>query len=140
MIRKLLFSLFILINGVALCQEDCYLGVGGKDDKTIIEVFQLTEEQTENLRNWSAELDYRNSLLQDQAKALLKKHAQSSPEDLLAMSYQFQDLLDSMRSNMRMIDKRVLSMFNNEQYNLYMQLCNTVARSPIFTSRPVNEK
>lgn len=123
-----------------IAQEDCYLGVGGKDDMTIIEVFQLNDDQIENLRNWGAELEYRNEMLQDEAKTLLKKHAQSSPEDLLTMSYQYQKLLDSMKSNMYMIDKRVLSIFNNEQYNLYIKLCNHATLNPIFAQRQVNEK
>ena len=140
MIKRLLTLLSLIVSIGLSAQEDCYLGVGGGNDMAIIEVFQLNDHQTENLRNWGAELEYRNGLLQDEAKMLLKIHAQSSPEDLLAMSYQYQTLLDSMRSNMRMIDKRVLSMFNKEQYNLYIQLCNTATLSPIFATRQVNEK
>lgn len=120
-------------------QEDCYLGIGGKDDATIIEVFQLNDEQVEKMMNWGAELNYRNGFLRDQAKNLLKRHSQSSPEDLLAMSYEYRGLLDSMKSNMRMLDQRMLSLFSNDQYNLYIKLCNTASRSPIFVNRPINE-
>jgi len=124
-----------------VAQDDCLLGVGGKDDKTIIEAFQLNDDQIEQMRNWAAELNYRNELLQDQANALLKKHSQSSPEDLLAMSYQYQTLVDSMRSNVRMIDKRLLELFNDKQYNRYVNLCNKATLSPIFANREqVNEK
>lgn len=129
-----------MFSGVVFAQEDCYLGIGGKDDETIIEVFQLNEDQVEKMKNWGAELKYRNSFLIDQAKFLLKKHAQSSPEDLMAMSYQYRDLLDSMKSNMRMLDRRLLSLFDDHQYDLYIRLCNTTSRSPIFVVRQVDEK
>lgn len=113
-------------------QEDCYLGIGGKDDETIIRVFELTSEQQANLKNWGAELKYRNEVFKIRANSLLENHAQSSPEDLLEMSYKYKALLDSIYANMRMLDKRLLDSFNDRQYNLYIQLCTTVNRSPIF--------
>lgn len=140
MTTRILSLIFCIFFSEAFAQEDCYLGIGGKDDETIIEVFQLNDFQVEKMRNWAAELKYRNSFLIDQAKYLLKKHEQSSPEDLLAMSYEYRDLLDSMKSNMIMLDRRLLSLFNNDQYNLYVKLCNATSRSPIFVVRPVDEK
>ncbi len=137
--RLLVFSLFVFCD-LAFAQEDCYLGIGGKDDETIIEVFQLDENQVEKMKNWGAELKYRNSFLLDQAKRLLEKHSESSAEELMAMSYEYRDLLDSMKSNMRMLDQRMLSLFKDDQYNLYVKLCNTASRSPIFANRQVNEK
>ncbi|MEM9000215.1 MAG: hypothetical protein AAGB24_08110 [Bacteroidota bacterium] len=92
------------------------------------------------MRNWSAELKYRNMLLADRAKALLNRNAQSAPEDLMAMSYRYRALMDSMKQNMRMIDKRVLSLFNDKQYNLYITLCKGVAHSPLYVDRQVDEK
>lgn len=92
------------------------------------------------MRNWGAELEYRNSFLKNSAENLLKKHAQSSPEDLIELSYEYQKLIDSMRSNMRMLDQRLLALFNDRQYDLYIRLCNKVSRSPIYANRPVNEK
>ncbi|WP_343485729.1 hypothetical protein [Allomuricauda sp. d1] len=141
MIRPILliFS-FCLSLTSALAQEDCYLGLGGKNDSTIISVFQLNEFQIEQMKNWGAELNYRNGFLRDRANYLLKKHAQDSPEDLIEMSYEYQKLMDSMKSNMRMLDQRLLSLFNDNQYNLYVKLCHQVSRSPIFANRQVDEK
>ncbi len=130
----------MLFHGLTEAQDDCLLGVGGKNDETIIEAFQLSDDQIEHMRNWAAELKYRNSLLQDRADALLKKHSQSSPEDLLTMSYEYRTLVDSMKSNIRMIDKRLLEQFNDNQYNRYINLCNKATLSPIFANRQVSEK
>ncbi len=121
-------------------QEECALGIGGENDEAIAEVFQLNEQQLEKLRNWSAELKVRNTLLKDQAKFLLKRNAQSSPEDLLSMSHKYRSLLDSMRQNVRMLDKRLLSIFNSKQYNLYMELCGQMMLRPIHLNRSVDEK
>ncbi|MGX1929533.1 hypothetical protein [Flagellimonas sp. 2504JD4-2] len=121
-------------------QEECMLGIGGGNDDSIAEVFQLNEEQQEKLKNWSAELNVRNGLLKDRAKFLLKRNAQSSPEDLMSMSFKYRGLLDSMRKNVQMLDKRLLSIFNDKQYNLYMELCGQMMLQPIYIDRSVDEK
>ncbi len=139
MIKQLLYTVAFLIVGNSYAQEICFLGIGGKDDATIKEVFQLNENQIEKLVNWGAELKFRNEVFEIKLENLLKNHAQSSPEDLLKMSYKYKAYLDSIDANMRLLDKRMLGTFNKEQYNLYVQFCNHLSRSPIYTARPVNE-
>jgi len=139
LIRLLLFTAFYFTVHFSFAQYDCYLGIGGKDDAKITEVFKLTEDQVENLRNWGAELKFRNEIFEYKAESLLKNHAQASPEDLLKMSYEYKAVLDSMAANMRMLDKRMLGTFSTKQYNLYMMLCNQLSRSPIYTTRSVDE-
>ncbi len=121
-------------------QEECILGIGGQDDEVIEEVFQLNEDQKEKMKNWGAELKIRNEILKDQAGYLLKKSEQSSPEDLIVMSYKYKDILDSMKQNVRMLDKRLLSIFNDKQYNFYLELCNQLSLLPIYVDRSVDEK
>lgn len=121
-------------------QEDCFLGIGGKDDETITTVFELTEDQVEQMRNWGAELKFRNEVFEMRAKRLLETHAESSPEELMKMSKQYKALLDSIYNNMRMLDRRMLGTFTTDQYNLYIMLCNQVYRSPMYATRSVNEK
>ena len=135
-------SLFILLCCccAAFAQEECNLGLGGKHHQEIIKVFKLDEDQQEKLKNWGAELKFRNEIFKIRAESLLKNNAQSSPEDLLQMSFQYKILLDSMRANLRLLDKRMLSTFNDYQYNLYIDLCNSIAMSPIYAQRVVNEK
>ncbi len=119
---------------------DCTLGVGGKDNETIIEVFQLNEEQRESLKNWSAELEVRNTYLKNKAKSLLNKHQESPPSVLMEMSYEYRQLLDSMKSNSRSIDRRLLGTFNQKQYDLYVELCGMISMSPMQVDNSVNEK
>ena len=138
--KPLLFCFILVFSVPSYSQDECFLGIGGRDDETIGEVFQLNELQLEKLRNWGAELKVRNDILKNQAKYLLKRRAQGSPEDLMAMSYQYKDLLDSMRKNSRMLDKRLLSIFNDKQYNLYIELCGQLTLRPIYVDRSVDEK
>lgn len=140
LIKKLLL-IFIGISCLSsYSQTECFLGIGGKDDDTIQKVFQLDSIQIEKMKNWSAELKYRNSLLIDQADNLIKRHEESSPEVLKTVAYQYKMLLDSMQSNLRIIDKRMLGVFTDEQYNLYMTLCNQLTISPLYPTVSVNEK
>ena len=121
-------------------QTECFLGIGGKDDETIRKIFKLDSTQVAKMKDWGAELKYRNSFLIDQADNLLKRHAESSPEVLKTMSVQYKKLLDSMQSNLRMLDKRMLGIFNDEQYSLYVMFCNQISSSPLYPTTPVNEK
>lgn len=126
---------FLSVTGLA-AQQDCYLGIGGPDNETIAEVFQLDSLQLEQMANLGAELKFRNQLLAQRAEFLLDLHAQSSPEDLLVMSFEYRQVLDSMHTNMRLIDKKMLSLFNDQQYNMYIRLCNQAQSSPIYAPRP----
>jgi len=118
---------------------DCILGVGGRDNETITKVFELTEEQQENLKSWSAELKVRNDILKDKAKYLMKKNEESSPEVLLTVSKEYGSIMDSMKRNVRMIDKRLLTSFNKAQYERYVKLCSQLALRPIHINRSVDE-
>ncbi|WP_339143308.1 hypothetical protein [Croceitalea sp. MTPC5] len=138
--RNVTLLLFFMTATFSIAQEECYLGIGGKDDEVITKVFQLTDAQVKNLTNWGAELKFRNEIYELKLEHLLKKHAQSSPEDLMKMSITYKAYLDSISGNMMLLDKRMLSTFNDEQYNLYIMLCNQLLRSPIATSRSLNEK
>ncbi|GLU44122.1 hypothetical protein Musp01_17460 [Muricauda sp. NBRC 101325] len=120
-------------------QMECMLGVGGKDDDTIVKVFELSEEQQKSLRNWSAELKVRNDILKDKARFLMKKNEESSPEVLMTVSGQYSTLMDSMKQNVRMMDKRLLNLFNEVQYERYLKLCEQMTLRPIYINRLLNE-
>ena len=139
-LRSTLVFLCFASSFLGFSQQECFLGIGGKDNETITEVFQLNEEQKEKLKQWSAELKVRNDILKDQAKYLMKQHEASSPEVLMTVSTKYKGLLDSMRQNLRMLDTRMLSVFNDKQYNRYLELCGLLALRPIYVNRSVNEK
>lgn len=137
--KAVVFYFFLISGFYGFAQMDCILGVGGRDNETIIKVFELTEQQQENLKNWSAELKIRNDILKDQAKYLMKRNEESSPEELLAVSKEYGSIMDSMKQNVRMIDKRLLASFKKAQYERYIKLCNQLALRPIHINKSVDE-
>ncbi len=118
---------------------DCILGVGGRDNETITKVFELTEEQRENLKNWSAELKIRNDIFKERAEYLMKQNEDSSPEVLIEVSRKYQSFIDSMAKNVHMMDKRLLESFTQTQYDRYLKLCNQMTLRPIYVNRSVDE-
>jgi len=137
---KAIISFLFLISGFyGMAQMDCILGVGGRDDETIIKVFELTEEQQENLKNWSAELKIRNDIFKDKAAYLMKQNEESPPEVLMEVSKKYQSYIDSMANNVRMIDMRLLGTFNEKQYQRYVKLCSQLSLRPIYVNRSVDE-
>ncbi|MEM0931102.1 MAG: hypothetical protein AAF575_00575 [Bacteroidota bacterium] len=138
--KKLLLFILCFTGLLVSAQMECTLGIGGRDNATIIEVFQLNDIQQESLNNWSAELKVRNSHLKNKAKFLLKKHQESPPNVLMEMSHEYRELLDSMRYNSKMMDRRLLGTFNKKQYDLYVELCGLIAMDPLRVNNSVNEK
>ena len=121
--------LFFISDSTA--QEDCILGVGITDNETIIDVFQLNAEQSEQMINFSAELKYRNELLNNQAEHLMKNHPQSTQAELMVLADKYNMIRDSMERIQRMLDIRVLKLFNTKQYERYLELCNEAYRQPL---------
>lgn len=120
-----------------VAQDDCILGVGITANETITSVFQLSEEQVEKMVNLGAELKYRNELLSSQLENITKRHPQSSEEDLMKLAGEYKTMMDSMGRVQKMIDKKVLSLFNKKQYNRYVNLCQEAFRRPLYVI-PVN--
>ena len=139
MIKVELYFLFLISGFYGTAQMDCILGVGGRDNETITKVFELTEEQRENLKNWSAELKIRNDIFKERAEYLMKQNEDSSPEVLIEVSKKYQSFIDSMTKNVRMMDKRLLTSFNEVQYERYLKLCRQMTLRPIHINRSVDE-
>ena len=81
--------------------------------------------------NFSAELKYRNELLNNQADNILKRHPQSSEAELMVLAEKYTIIRDSISSVQRMIDIRTLKLFNLKQYQRYLELCNEAFRQPL---------
>lgn len=137
--KALVFFLFLICGFYGQAQLDCILGVGGRDNETIAKVFELTEEQQKNLKNWTAELKIRNDIFKERAKYLMKQNEESSPEVLMEVSKKYQSYIDSMAKNVRMMDKRLLTSFNETQYERYLKLCRRLTLRPIHINRSVDE-
>ncbi|MDF0715903.1 hypothetical protein PY092_07075 [Muricauda sp. 334s03] len=137
--KAVVFFLFLILGFSGFAQMDCILGVGGRDNETITKVFELTEEQQRNLKNWSAELKIRNDIFKGKAEYLMKQNEESSPEVLMDVSKKYQSFIDSMAKNVRMMDKRLLTTFNKAQYERYLKLCRQMTLRPIHINRSVDE-
>ena len=121
---------YLLFINDTTSQEDCILGVGITENETIIDVFQLNEMQSEQMINFSAELKYRNELLNNQAENILKRHPQSSTAELMVLAEKYNVIRDSMARIQRMIDIKTLKLFNEKQYKRYLELCTEAYRQP----------
>ncbi|MCR9225863.1 MAG: hypothetical protein NXH90_00375 [Flavobacteriaceae bacterium] len=137
--KPLVYFLFLISGFCGTAQMDCILGVGGRDNETITKVFELTEEQRENLKNWSAELKVRNDIFKERAAYLMRQNQESSPEVLMEVSKKYQSFMDSMAKNVHMMDKRLLESFNQTQYDRYLKLCDQMTLRPIYINRSVDE-
>ena len=123
------FCSFLLLNKT-YAQADCILGVGLTSDSIISDVFQLNEMQHEKLISFSAELKYRNDLLNNELQNVKSRHPQSNVKELSQLADKYKSVMDSMTQVQTMIDKRMLTLFNSKQYELYRNLCNEASRSP----------
>ncbi|MFS4416737.1 hypothetical protein [Maribacter sp. 2307ULW6-5] len=124
-----LFMVLLASSGVR-GQADCVLGVGITPDSTLAQVFQLNAVQTKELLNYSAELRYRKDVLNIGLENYVKRQPQGSLEELQQLAGHYKKVMDSMTSLQRMIDKRLLKLFNEEQYQRYRLMCLEVQRSP----------
>ncbi len=129
--------LMILISRTSLAQtEDCTLGIGGKDSATLVEVFQLSEEQIAKMDIMVQELSIANRVLQDEIDILMKTHPQQTEEELTALAEKYKVLRDKMVINAKSYDIQLLQLFNPKQYKLYTELCAEVMRTPLLGFLP----
>ena len=128
--RYIIWSVIILISARVYSQADCVLGVGVTNDSIISEIFQLNEMQHEKLVSFSAELKYRNDVLNNELQNVKERHPQSSETELRQLAGKYKSVMDSMGRVQAMIDKRMLTLFNSKQYELYQSLCKQAYRSP----------
>tara|TARA_R110000868_G_scaffold162722_2_gene394176 strand:- start:199 stop:564 length:366 start_codon:yes stop_codon:yes gene_type:complete len=104
--------------------------VGLTNDSIISEVFQLNDNQHEKLVSFSAELKYRNDLLNNELQNVKSRYPQSNVTELRQLADKYRSVMDSMTKVQTMIDKRMLTLFNSKQYELYRNLCKEASRSP----------
>lgn len=123
----MLASLIFFANVNA--QADCILGVGVTSDSIISDIFQLNKMQHEKLESYSAEVKYRNDILNNELENVKNRHPQSSVTELRQLADKYKVVMDSMASVQEMVDKRMLALFNSNQYELYLSLCKDASRS-----------
>ena len=111
--------------------QDCTPDIGGKKSEILVKAFQLNEAQIEQMQAWSAELAVTNKAMEDDIKKLFDTHPQSTPEELTTLAEKYKVLQQKMINASREADKRLLTIFNELQYERYLQLCSEAIRRPI---------
>ena len=125
---SVLFFVFYSFLGNA---QECTLDIGGKNTETLIKVFQLNETQIAQMETLGAELKVSNKALEDTIQKLFDEHPQSTPEELTTLAEKYRALQSKMVSASREADKKLLTLFNERQYDRYLELCNEAIRRPI---------
>lgn len=130
--KRIMLSLFF--GGLAMSlsgqTNECMLGLGGKDTETIIQVFQLNEEQVRKMEEFRAELSVANKAYKEEIQQLFDTHPQSKMEELEALATKYKALKDRVLENARQYDIRMLQLFNSRQYDRYLELCAAARRVP----------
>ncbi|MCM4170615.1 hypothetical protein DHD32_03935 [Arenibacter sp. TNZ] len=125
----LLLSVGFWISGQA--QQDCSLGIGATESDTIIQIFQLKEEQITKLEEFKAALEVETRLLDEERKNLFDNHPQSTPEDLTTLGTKYKVIEERMKQVFVKYDYKLLAIFNEKQYERYVSLCQEVSRQPL---------
>ncbi|MCK0136237.1 hypothetical protein [Arenibacter sp. S6351L] len=131
---KKVFSTLIFIVGFVIsvqAQQECSLAIGATESDTIIQIFQLKEEQITNLEEFKAALEIETRLLDEERKNLFENHPQSTPEDLTALGAKYKVLEERMKQVFKKYDLKLLALFNEKQYQRYVTLCQEVSRQPL---------
>ncbi|MDT7829757.1 hypothetical protein RQM65_13870 [Pricia sp. S334] len=129
-LRIFLTTAFALIS-FSVAAQTCRLDIGGKDVKSIIEVFQLRETQVVLLDSLRTELSEETGRLEVQIEELLAKHPQSTEEELVQLADKYKVLQQRLLAASYESDKTLLSAFNAKQYQRYLELCRAALRMPI---------
>ena len=135
---KKVFSALIFIVGFwisAQAQQECSLAIGATESDTIIQIFQLKEEQVAHLEEFKSALEIETRLLDEERKNLFENHPQTTPEDLTALGVKYKDLEERMKQVFKKYDLKLLALFNEKQYQRYVTLCQEVSRQPLAVVR-----
>lgn len=125
-----MFLTFFLCTFWGIAQ-DCTLDIGGKNGDTLIQVFQMNEEQTAQMETWRAELNIEIKVIEDEIQKLFDNHPQSTPDELTTLAGKYKVFQQKIVDASKATDKKLLSVFNSKQYDRYLELCHEAIREPI---------
>ena len=128
-----LFSTFFLFLffSLQLQSQKCKLGIGTGDAATIIQIFQLNEEQINQLGDWRAALTIEMEKIEEEIKILFEVEPQSTKEELTRLAAKHYVLEAKIISISMAYDKKLINVFNERQYERYKALCHEALREPI---------
>lgn len=125
-----MFLTFFLCTFWGMAQ-DCTLDIGGKNADTLVQVFQMNEEQIGQMETWGAELNVEIKVIEEEIQKLFDNHPQSTPEELTTLAGKYKVFQQKIVDASKATDKKLLSIFNSKQYDRYLELCHEAIREPI---------
>lgn len=132
MTYKHIIALFVFsLTSIYATSQVCILDIGSKNSEKVIETFQLKEKQLESLKVLKDDVKLATEAIDKKVKNLLETHPQSSPEELTVLAEKHKELEDEMFGVIVKYDQKLISLFNEKQYERYVLLCNTANRTPI---------
>jgi hypothetical protein len=131
MYSKVIVSFIALFVSLSVSAQDCTLDVGGKNTDVLVKVFQMNAAQIGNMETLSAELKLETKVIEDEIQKLFDSHPQSTPEELTTLSEKYKVFQEKIVMASKATDKMLLSIFNEKQYDRYLELCYEAVRKPI---------
>ncbi|QWX82740.1 hypothetical protein H0I23_09695 [Cellulophaga sp. HaHaR_3_176] len=132
MTYKHIIALFVFsLTSVFATSQVCILDIGSKNSEKVIETFQLKEKQLETLKVLKDDVKLATDAIDEKVKVLLETHPQSTPEELTVLAEKHKELEEEMFGVIIEYDQKLISIFNEKQYERYVLLCNTASRTPI---------
>lgn len=129
--KQILFLILMVLTSSATNAQMCILDLGSKNSDQIQQVFQLKEAQITALDVFKLQLNKEITVLEAQVKELLETHPQSNPDELLVLAKKHKELEDQMFDITVSYDQKLISLFNEKQYERYVLLCNEAKRTAI---------
>tara|TARA_R110000868_G_scaffold14075_1_gene65675 strand:- start:32997 stop:33431 length:435 start_codon:yes stop_codon:yes gene_type:complete len=129
--KYLLLLLFFGLLSIQANAQVCILAIGSENSANIIDVFQLNEDQKSAFEIFKNELKTELDIQQKQIKELLENHPQSNPDELIVLAKKHKALEENMFETTIKYDQKLISLFNEKQYERYVLLCETANRTPI---------
>jgi len=127
--RYVVMMAFLLFITNVNAQADCILGVGVTSDSIISDIFQLNDMQKAKLEQFSTDIKLQNETLNNNLAEVKSKHPQSNVTELRQLADKYKNVMDSMARVQEITDKKMLALFNSNQYELYLSLCKDASRS-----------
>ena len=131
MYSKVIVSFIALFVSLSVSAQDCTLDVGGKNTDVLVKVFQMNAAQVGNMETLSAELKLETKVIEDEIQKLFDSHPHSTPEELTTLSEKYKVFQEKIVMASKATDKMLLSIFNEKQYDRYLELCYEAVRKPI---------
>ncbi len=134
---KFIIAICLVFASFIATGQTCALGVGTSNPDTVIEVFQLNNQQIEKLKAVKVAYVDGSQSIEQKIEKLLKEHPQSSPADLTLMAEKYNVLKEEMIALSLKSDEEVLTTFNQKQYERYLLLCKETYQRPIVVTPTV---